>query len=576
MDGVAVRSRETTGATETSPVRLAVGSQAVWLDTGDPIPDGFDAVIMVEVVHEVDGTTIEVQAPVPPNQHVRALGEDIAAMELLLPQGHRLRPQDLAACGAAGLDSVEVRRRPVVAVIPTGNELVEVGSSPEPSQIIETNGLMLAAMVEEWGATSNRLQPVQDKRESLKAAVAEAVEASDIVLVNAGSSAGSEDYTAAVVEEAGDLLVHGIAIRPGHPVVLGVVQDKPVIGIPGYPVSAAITCEVIVRPIIERMLGLSPSSRQSIEATMSRKVTSPIGEDEYLRVRMGRVDGKMIATPIQRGAGVITSMVRADGLVRVPRFLEGLDAGSQVSVDLLRPAHELERTIVASGSHDLVIDLLASELRRTDPTTTLSSSNVGSLGGLLALGRGEAHLAGCHLLDEQSGEYNVAFVPLYVQGGVVLVNLVHRTQGLIVARGNPKSVSTLADLARDDVTFVNRQRGSGTRVLLDYMLKSAGFDAGQVRGYEREEYTHLAVAAAVSAGRADAGMGLLSAARATGLEFVSLHAERYDLVMSWGVYESDLLQPMLQLIRSQEFKSKVEALGGYDVSNMGEVVAAIS
>ena len=575
MDGAAVRSADTVGATETSPVRLAIGAQAAWVDTGDPIPDGFDAVIIVEVIHQVDDETIEVQEPAPPYQHVRALGEDIAATELLLPGGHRLRPQDLAACASAGSHRVEVRRRPRVAILPTGNELVTVGTKPLPSQIIESNGLMLSAMVEDWGAAADLRQPIPDDRERLTSALADAVQMSEIVLVNAGSSAGSEDYTAAVVEEMGELLVHGIAVRPGHPVVLGVVEDTPVIGVPGYAVSAAITCEIVVRPLIERILGLPPSERQSVAATMSRKVSSPMGEDEYLRVTLGRVRGKMIATPLQRGAGVITSMVRADGLVRIPRFSEGLDAGSEIHAALLRPAHELERTIVASGSHDPVLALLASELRRVDPGATLASSNVGSLGGLLALRRGEAHFAGCHLLDERTGEYNVSFVRRYVECDVVLVNLVHRIQGLIVAQGNPKAIAGLDDTVRDDVKYVNRQRGSGTRVLFDYMLREAGLDASRVRGYDREEYTHLAVAAAVSAGRADTGMGVMSAAKAVGLDFVPLRSERYDLVMPRHVHESDMLRPMLELLQDGGFRAQVEELGGYDASSMGEIVAEV-
>ena len=444
-----------------------------------------------------------------------------------------------------------------------------------PSQIVESNGLMLAAMVEEWGASADLREPIPDDRERLKSALADAVQTSEIVLVNAGSSAGSEDYTASVVEEMGELLVHGIAVRPGHPVVLGVVGDTAVMGVPGYSVSAAVTCEIIVRPLIEHMLGLPPSERQSVSATMSRKVSSPMGEDEYLRVTLGRVRGKMIATPLQRGAGVITSMVRADGLVRIPRFSEGLDAGSEVQAALLRPAHELEGTIVAAGSHDPVLDLLASEVRRVHPGTTLASSNVGSLGGLLALRRGEAHLAGCHLLDEVTGEYNVSFVQRYVEGDFVLVNLVHRVQGLIVAPGNPKSISGLGDAVRDDVAYVNRQRGSGTRVLFDYMLREAGLDASRVHGYDREEYSHLAVAAAVSAGRADIGMGVLSAAKAVGLDFVPLRSERYDLVMPRDVYESDLLRPMLGLLRDDGLRAQVEELGGYDASTMGEIVADV-
>ena len=576
MDGVAVRSRDTVGATETSPLRLSVADQAVFLDTGDPMPDGFDAVIMIEEVHEVDGSTIEVQAPVAPYQHVRALGEDIVATELLLPRSHRLRPHDLAACAAAGLTALPVRRAPMVGLVPTGTELVPVGTAAAPGEIIDSNSVMLSAMADEWGAQVVRRQPVPDDRGLLKAAVSDAVETCDIVVINAGSSAGSEDYTARVVEELGQLLVHGVALRPGHPVVLGVVRGKPVLGIPGYSVSAAITCELFVKPLIESKLGVKSPARQKTAATISRKVVSPMGEDEFLRVRVGRVGEKMVATPIQRGAGVITSLVRADGLVLVPRFSEGLNAGDEVSVELLRPAERLERTVVVTGSHDMTLDLLASELSRTSPEQTLASSNVGSLGGLLALSRGEAHLAGCHLMDEETGEYNVSFVRRYLKGQpVVLMNLVHRVQGLIVPDGNPRSIETLQDVVRDHVTFVNRQTGSGTRVLLDYMLKKGGLSPAQIHGYEREEYTHLAVAAAVAGGRADAGLGILSAARALGLAFVPLTTEQYDLVIPSEFYESGLLEPLLSIIRGAEFKRQVEALGGYDTSRMGEVVAEL-
>ena len=576
MDGVAVRSRDTIGATETSPVRLKVGEQAVWLDTGEPVPEGFDAVIMVEVVHEPDEFTIEIQTPVPPYQHVRPLGEDIVATELVLPQHHRLRPHDLGACAAAGLAEVSVRSAPRVSVIPTGTELVPVGTVPKPGDIIEFNSLMLAAMIDDWGAESKRVQPVSDDLTQVKEAILEATESYDIVVVNAGSSAGSEDYTAGAVEELGELLVHGVAIRPGHPVVLGVVNSVPVLGIPGFPVSAALTCELFVKPLIERKLGLASQGREKTTATITRKVLSPMGEDEFLRVRLGSVGEKMVATPVQRGAGVIMSLVRADGLVLIPRFSEGVDAGDEVTVELLRSADHLAGAIVVTGSHDMTLDLLASELHRQHPELTLASSNVGSLGGLMALERGEAHIAGCHLLDEETGEYNISFVRRYVSGrDVVVMNLVHRIQGLIVPPGNPKSVSSLEDLGREGISYVNRQRGSGTRVLLDYMLKSTPIDTEQIDGYEREEYTHLAVAAAVAGGRADVGLGILSAARALGLDFVPLLTEQYDLVIPTEFYESDLLAASLALIRGDGFKKQVEALGGYDTSHMGEVVAEL-
>ncbi len=576
MDGVAVRSRETVGATETSPVRLAVGGEAVWVDTGDPIPDGFDAVIKVEIVQQVDERTIEIRAAVPPYHDVRPLGEDIAATELVVPAGHRLRPQDLAACAQAGLTEVEVRRAPRVAVIPTGSELVPVGTAPEPGAIIESNSLMLAAMIADWGGDAVRHGPVPDDREQLRAAVSEAVADSDVVIVNAGSSAGSEDYTARVIRELGNLLVHGVAVKPGHPVALGVVGNTPVLGIPGYAVSAALTTELFVKPIVERKLGLSSQPRESVRAVMTRKTPSSMGEDEYLRVRLGKVGDRMVATPIQRGAGVVMSLVRADGLAVSPRGSEGFDAGAEVDVELLRPAPELDGAIIVTGSHDLALDLLASELHRLHPARSLASANVGSLGGLLALSRGEAHLAGCHLLDEETGEYNTPFVRRYLRGRpAVLVNLAHRMQGLIVKPGNPKSITTLADMVRGDVAFINRQRGSGTRMLLDYLLKEEGIAHAGIQGYEREEYTHLAVAANVAGGRADVGVGILSAARAMGMDFVELGTEKYDLVIPTEFYESDLLAPLLDLIRSSDFRRQMDALGGYDTSQSGEVKAEL-
>ena len=584
MDGVAVRAEETIGATETSPVRLEMGRQGVWVDTGDPMPSGFDAVIMLEHLLEIDQETgqgtIEIMASVAPWQHVRPLGEDIVASELVLPENHVLRPVDLGACAAAGLAELEVRRRPRVAVIPTGSELVRpeaLKSVPlKRGDIVEFNSLVLAGMIDGWGGDAARLDPLPDDYPVLRQAVLDAIEEHDVVIINAGSSAGSQDYTAPLVEELGELLVHGIAIRPGHPVVMGVVRGKPVLGIPGYPVSAALTCELLVKPLLERKLGIKFPQKDRVEATMTRKVLSPMGEDEFLRVKLGKVGDRLVATPIQRGAGIIMSLVRADGLVLIPRFSEGVDAGSIVSVELLRSPGDVENTVVAIGSHDLTLDLLASRLRSRHSHITLSSSNVGSLGGLIALRRGEAHFAGSHLLDEDTGEYNLSYIHRYLAGQpVVVVNLAHRVQGLMVAKDNPKGISSLEDLARADVSFVNRQRGSGTRVLLDYKLKEMGIGPERIRGYEREEYTHLAVAADVSGGTADVGLGILAAARALDIGFVPLLKEQYDLVIPRSHYESELLQPLLALIGSEEFRDEVEALGGYDASDMGQVVAEL-
>ena len=586
MDGFAVRSVDSIGASETAPVRLSVGpnGKASYVDTGDAIPSWADAVIMIEQVQRVaepDGAeSIEIRAGVAPWTAIRPMGEDMVATELVLPANHLLKPVDLGALAGCGHPTVSVRRRPRVAVIPTGTELVTVHQAAQsglrPGDIIEYNSLVLSAQVREWGGVPTRYPIVVDDYQSIKAAVLEAAANHDLVLVNAGSSAGSEDFTSSIVEELGTLLVHGVAIRPGHPVILGMVAgyQRPVIGIPGYPVSCALTAETFVEPLISRWLGLQPLEKPKMQATITRKLLSPIGEDEMVRVTVGRVADRVVAAPLSRGAGVITSLVRADGIVRIPRFSEGVDAGQEVTVELYRNPCEIERTVVHIGSHDLCLDLLAQYL--ADSGRRFTSANAGSLGGLMALRRGDAHLAGSHLLDPATGDYNISYVQKYLPGvPVVLLTFVYREQGLMVAKGNPKRIGTLADLARDDVRFVNRQRGAGTRVLLDYHLGKLAIDPETINGYRREEFTHMAVAVAVHSGVTDCGLGIASAAHALGLDFIPLEQERYDLVIPRAHYESDLLGPLLDLIRGPQLRRVVAALPGYDTAHMGEVICEL-
>ncbi|MCS6828456.1 MAG: molybdopterin biosynthesis protein [Caldilinea sp.] len=580
MDGYAVRAEATRGATETTPLLLKVGEQAIPVDTGDPLPGDANAVIMIENTHLIsrpDGEYIEILASTPPWRYVRPMGEDIVATELVLPANQRIRPQDIGAIAGSGHTEVTVYRRPRVAILPTGTELVKPGEPLKPGDIIEYNSLVLGAMAEEAGALVTRLPIEADNREAIKQAVEHALADHDLVVVNAGSSAGSEDFTASIVRELGVLCVHGIAIRPGHPVVLGVARNRAIAGIPGYPVSAAMTFDLIVRPLLYRWQGQPPPERPVIEAVLTRKVLSPMGEDEFLRVSLGRVGGRVVATPLSTGAGVLMSLVKADGIVTIPRFSEGYHAGERVKVELLRSPRTIDNTIVAIGSHDMTLDLLADFLQRRHPHLRLSSSHVGSVSGLLALQRNEAHLAGSHLLDEESGEYNISYVQkMLAEQGVhgVLLGFVRRTQGLIVPKGNPKRVETLEDLLREDVIFVNRQRGAGTRVLLDYELKKRGINPRRIQGYDRMEYTHLAVAAAVRSGAADCGLGILAAARALDLDFVPLFDERYDLVIPQEHYDALLLQPLLEIIcdRASGFATAVESLGGYGVEPMGKVL----
>ena len=568
MDGIAVRAADTLGASETTPVWLEPGGYDV-VDTGDPMPAGRDAVVMREHVHYAGGAA-ELRAAVPPYQHMRSIGEDVAVAELLLPEGHRLRAVDVAAAAAAGATELLVRRRPVVAVLPTGDEVRPVGTQTGPGEILDTNSLMLAAQAREAGCEAHTLPIEPDDPARLAKAVTAAVASCDLLIIVAGSSAGRDDYTAQIVDQLGTLAVHGVAVRPGHPVVLGVVDGTPVLGAPGYPVSAALTFDIFAEPLLAELEGAAPRSRPRARARLARKLASPLGMDDWVRVRLGVVGGTMVATPLPRGAGVLTSLVRADGLLVVPAGREGHHPGEEVDVALLRGLDEIERTIVAIGSHDLVLDLAASALRAEDPAVTLASSNVGSLGGLVALRDGLCHLAGSHLLDPATGEYTMPYVRRVLGGAeVAVVRLVHRDQGLIVAPGNPLRLGGVGDLAKPGVRYVNRQRGAGTRVLLDHELASLGIAAADVTGYAREEPTHLAVAAAVAAGRADAGLGILAAARAFGLDFVPVTTEPYDLVVAAGAMDAPLLAPLWALLASDRFQAAVTGLGGYSTKETG-------
>jgi putative molybdopterin biosynthesis protein len=568
MDGIAVRAADTLGASETTPVYLEPDAYDV-VDTGDPMPAGRDAVVMREHVHYADAAA-ELRAAVPPYQHVRSVGEDVSTAELLLPEGHRLRAVDLAAAAAAGATHLSVRRAPVVAVLPTGDEVRPIGAPTGPGEILDTNSLMLATQAREAGCAARCLPIEPDDPAGLAAAVRAAVAECDLLIIVAGSSAGRDDYTARIVAQLGTLAVHGVAVRPGHPVVLGVVDGTPVLGAPGYPVSAALTFDIFAAPLLAELEGAVPRRRPRARARLARKLASPLGMDDWVRVRLGLVGAGMVATPLPRGAGVLTSLVRADGLLVVPAGLEGHHPGDEVEVELLRGLDEIAGTIVAIGSHDLVLDLAASALRAEDPRVTLASSNIGSLGGLVALRDGLCHLAGSHLLDPATGEYTLPYLDRVLAGrDVAVVRLVHRDQGLIVAAGNPLGLKGIDDLTRAGVRYVNRQRGAGTRVLLDHELRLRGISPDAIDGYAREEPTHLAVAAAVAAGRADAGLGIMAAARAFGLDFLPVTREPYDLVVAAAEMDSPRLEPLWALLGSGRFRAAVEELGGYGTEEMG-------
>ena len=572
MDGVAVNARDTFGATETTPVVLQP-EQYIVLDTGDPIPEGMDAVIMVEDIVKNDDGSITIHAAAAPWQHIRQIGEDVCAGEMILPSHMAVTPAAIGAMIAGGVLEIEVIRKPVVGIIPTGDEIVPPCTDPKPGDILEFNGSIFSAMVKSWGAEAVVYPIVPDKFDQIKEMVARAAAECDMVILNAGSSAGREDFSARVIRELGQVLYHGIAIKPGKPAILGCQGEKPILGVPGYPVSGIIVIEQLLKPLIDHWRKVPAAPAQYATATLTRPVVSGLKYQEFVRVRMGCVGGRLMASPLSRGSGVVSSFMKADGILEVPQGLEGYEAGAEVSVRLLSPMQKLQNTLVVIGSHDPLLDELADMLHLENPELYMSSSHVGSMGGIMAIRRGEAHAAGCHLLDTGDGSYNRSFIKKYFpRGGVRLISCVGRQQGLMVAGGNPLNIQKFSDIARGGVRYVNRQKGSGTRILTDYLCAREGLDPAAIYGYDREELTHTSVAAQIVSGSADVGMGIYSAAKLYGLDFIPICIEEYDLIIPDHAWDTPMVRQLIATLKSDAFREKMLSLGGYTVDHPGEVL----
>ena len=572
MDGIAVRAADTFGATDTTPVVLTPDRFTV-VDTGDQIPEDCDAVVMVEeIVPQADGSVM-IHGAAAPWQHIRQIGEDVCAGEMILPGYTAVSPAAIGAMIAGGVLQVPVIRRPVVGIIPTGDEIVSPCADPEPGQILEFNGAIFSAMVREWGAEPRLYPIVPDKFDLIEAALGKAAEECDMVLLNAGSSAGREDYSAAAIGALGQVFCHGLAMKPGKPAILGAIGKKPVLGVPGYPVSGILVIEELLRPVVDRWFHRCPALRPTALATLTRPVVSGLKYEEFVRVRMGYVGDKLMASPLNRGAGVVSSFMKADGILRIPQGREGYEAGDQVQIRLLCPLQKLKNTLVVIGSHDPLLDEVGNLLHMADPSLYMSSSHVGSMGGIMAVRRGEAHAAGCHLLDTETGRYNVSFLRKYFpNGGVKLIRCVGRNQGLMVAAGNPLGIRSFSDIARPGIRYVNRQKGSGTRILADYLCKENGLVQDSIYGYDREELTHTSVAAQIAGGSADAGMGIYSAAKLYGLDFLPICIEEYDLLIPDGAYDTPLVQRLLAVLKSDAFRDKLMDMGGYTLDRPGQII----
>lgn len=572
MDGVAVCARDTFGATETTPVTLHP-EQFTVLDTGDPVPEGRDAVIMVEdLVKNGDGS-ITIHAAAAPWQHIRQIGEDVCAGEMILPGHMTVTPAAIGAMIAGGVLELRVIRRPVVGIIPTGDEIIPPCTDPRPGDILEFNGSIFSAMVRQWGAEPVVYPIVPDDFDRIKAMVEKASDQCDMVILNAGSSAGREDFSAQVIRQLGQVLYHGIAIKPGKPAILGCRGKTAILGVPGYPVSGIIVIEQFLKPLIEHWLKTAAQPEHYAQATLTRPVVSGLKYQEFVRVRMGAVGGRLMASPLSRGSGVVSSFMKADGILEVPQGLEGYEAGEEVTLRLLSPMEKLRNTLVVIGSHDPLLDELADMLHLGDPRLYMSSSHVGSMGGIMAIRRGEAHMAGCHLLDTADGTYNRSFIRKYFpKGDVKLVSCVGRQQGLMVARGNPLNICSFADISRQGIRYVNRQKGSGTRILTDYLCSREKVEPSDVYGYTREELTHTSVAAQIACGSADVGMGIYSAAKLYDLDFIPICIEEYDLIIPDHAWDSPMVQQLLTILRSDAFREKILSMGGYTADHPGQVL----
>jgi len=578
MDGIAVLAEKTYGAHVDRPMTLKPDEDAFFVNTGNVMPENTNAVIMIENVIKTKSGLISIEAPAIPWQHVRKMGEDIVATEMLFPQNHVITPYCIGAMLSGGVFHVDVRKKPRILIIPTGSELLdwqsEINVNPPKGSIIESNGTMLKQCVFECGAQADRHDIVSDNADETQQIIENNIAQYDMILLVGGSSAGDSDFTRAVIEKTGQVLLHGVTIMPGKPVVLGDVQQTPVIGVPGYPVSAIVIFDQFIRPMIYQMIGVNPPKRTILPVQLTRNMPSKLGIEEFIRVKLGKVGDKIVASSLPRGAGTITSFTQADGLIRIPRHSEGLKANDNAYAELLQSEFTIENTIMAVGSHDNTLDILADQISQKYPGLKLASSHVGSLGGILALRRGTCHLAGTHLLDTDDGTYNVSYIKKYLSHmSVRCMHLVMREQGLIIQKDNPKNILSIADLKRQDVQLINRQAGSGTRILLDYLLQQHNILPDEISGYFSDEFTHMGVAVNILSGAADVGIGILSAAKALDLGFIPITREQYDLVIPDLYWETPLIQGLVTIVRSLDFQKSVLALGGYHTDRTGEIIA---
>lgn len=589
VDGYAVRAESTYGAEEDKPVALKIvgeavvgrlpGSEvqlgeAIEIATGAPIPRGANAVVMVEYTKQRGGS-VEVFRSAVPGENVSQTGSDVMFGDVTLRRGTPISPREVAALGAIGYPEVVVYKRPRVAVFSTGDELVPASRKIEPGKIFDVNGPTITSMVNEVGAIAEYLGILPDNYESLKRRIEDAVSRYDMVLTSGSTSAGIGDMIYRVFDALGEpgLIVHGLRIRPGKPTVAAVANGRLVVGLPGFPVSAMMAFSALVKPIITHMLGLRHADAQTlIPARLAFRVQTGRGSKHFVPISLIESEDGYAAYPLFGGSGAVSTLALADGYLEVPEKTEFLDEGEEVQVKLFsRNMKIAELNIIGSNCPgiELLIDLSGR------PNVKLV--NVGSTGGWLAVKKGEADVAGTHLLDEATMTYNVRFMEKYALGGkAALVRGYGRRQGFLLLKGNPKHIESFKDLLRKDVMFINRNVGSGTRVFIDYHLrKFTGNPAENVGGYTYEAKTHSAVAAAVAHGRADVGVAIEAMSDAYSLDFVPLGEEIFDFLIPKQKMRKPSVSEFLRVLKSAAFARELPSrIRGYTtLPDTGKIIA---
>ena len=599
MDGYAVRAADTAGADEWNPVKLLLIGRieageipkievkkgtAVEIATGAVMPRGSDAVVIVEDTREVNGH-IEVFSSVAPGDNVYKAGSDIGFGEVVLRKGTRIGYREIGILASLGYEKIKVFLKPRVAILSTGNELLKPGSSLEYGKIYDVNTYTLSALVKESGGEPLPMGIIRDEYGKLKNAILKALETTDLVITSGSTSVGAGDVVYRIFDEIANdydpgVIVHGLKLKPGKPTIIAVVKGKPIFGLPGYPLSALIAYIKVVEPVIRKLAAYPSREYLKVKAKVSFNFRPVKGRVNIIPVSLVKREKGYTAFPIIRGSGAISSLLIADGVIEVPENTLYVERGSVFEVKLLSESLEIPALHIV-GSHCLGLELLLSILYEKNVKSRVI--NVGSMGGFMAIKRGEADVAGVHMLDPETNTYNESyFLKLGLKDCAVLVKGYLREQGFIVEKGNPKKIKDFEDLLRDDIVFINRSKGSGTRMLIDLHLRKIAETKGikfeeitaKIKGYSVEAKTHTAVAAAVYYGRADVGVGNRAAAQLYGLDFIPITWEEYDFIVRKDILESKPVRLFLDILSSERFaKLLEEKLIGFKASkNAGNIV----